>query len=180
LEGRVLIRDGAKEQPEEACQYIASEFADDQSSDYDMTEIARNGGSMSLAKDLLGRPPELCTASKYTVLNGVIYLGAGVLLIAWPGAAQTLFKDGDFVGHEQGLIRVIGLTVAVIGWLYLFGGRTGGRQVVAASVIDRLVFVPIVLLPLAFTGVFPHLLVAFTILDMTLAIGAWVVLGRTA
>jgi hypothetical protein len=62
----------------------------------------------------------------------------------------------------------------VIGWLYLFGGRTGGREVAAASVIDRLIFVPIVLLPLAFAGVFHHLLVAFTILDMTLAIGAWV------
>ena len=134
---------------------------------------------MALTKDLLYRPSDLCTASKYTVINGVIYLGAGVLLIAWPGATQTLLMDREFVGHEQGLVRVIGLSVVVIGWLYLFGGRTGGRQVVAASVIDRLVFVPIVLLPLAFTGVFPHLLVAFTILDMTLAIGAWVLSGRT-
>lgn len=134
--------------------------------------------SMSLTKDLLYRPPELCAASKYTVINGAIYLGVGVLLIAWPGATQTLLREPDFVGHEQGLIRVIGLTVVVIGWLYLFGGRTGGRQVVAASVIDRLIFVPIVLLPLAFTGVFPHLLVTFTILDVTLAIGAWALFGR--
>jgi len=134
---------------------------------------------MSLTKDLLYRPSDLCTASKYTVINGAIYLGVGVLLIAWPGATQTLLMDRDFVGHEQGLVRVIGLSVVVIGWLYLFGGRTGGRQVVAASVIDRLVFVPIVLLPLAFTGVFPHLLVAFAILDMTLAIGALVLSGRT-
>jgi len=54
----------------------------------------------------------------------------------------------------------------------------GGRQVVAVSVIDRLILVSIVLLPLAFAGVFPHLLVAFTILDMTLAIGAWLLLSR--
>jgi Na+-driven multidrug efflux pump len=133
---------------------------------------------MSLIRDLLYRPPNLPTASKYAVINGVIYLAAGVLLIAWPGATQTLLRDADFVGKEQGLIRVIGLSVVVIGWLYLFGGYTGGRQVVAASVIDRLIFVPIVLLPLAFTGVFPHLLVAFTILDMTLAIGAWLSLSR--
>ena len=32
---------------------------------------------------------------------------------------------------------------------------------------NRLVFVPVVLLPLAITGVFPHLLVTFTILDMS-------------
>jgi len=84
----------------------------------------------------------------------------------------------SFCRKRAGLIRALGLAVAVIGWMYLFGGLTGGRQVVAASVIDRLIFVPVVALPLAIAGVFPHLLVLFTALDMTLAIGAWLVLGR--
>jgi hypothetical protein len=132
----------------------------------------------SLFNDLREKPPSLSTASRYTVLNGLIYLGAGVLLIVWPGVTQTLLMERAFVGSEQGLIRVIGLTVVVIGWLYLFGGLSGGRQVVAASVVDRLIFVPAVALPLAIAGVFPHLLVLFTILDMTLAVGAWLVLGR--
>lgn len=48
------------------------------------------------------------------------------------------------MGHEGALMRVIGLTIVVIGWLYVFGGRSGARQIVAASVIDRLVFVPLV------------------------------------
>ena len=69
--------------------------------------------------------------------------------------------DRAFVGDEQGLVRVIGLTVAVIGWFYLFGGRSGARQIVAASVVNRLTFVPAVLLPLALFGVFPHLLLTF-------------------
>jgi uncharacterized membrane protein len=86
--------------------------------------------------------------------------------------------DRAFVGDEQGLIRVVGLTVVVIGWLYLFGGRSGARQVVAASVVDRLIFVPVVLVPLAIAGVFPHLLLAFAFLDVALAIGAWVIFGR--
>jgi len=72
----------------------------------------------------------------------------------------------------------VGLTVVVIGWLYLFGGRSGARQFVPASVVDRLIFVPMVLVPLAIAGVFPHLLLAFTFLDMSLAIGAWVLFGR--
>ena len=126
---------------------------------------------MSLIKELLERPPNLSSASVYSAFNGVIYLTAGVLLIVWP-------MHRDFVGNERGLIRVVGLTVVVIGWLYLFGARTGGRQFIAASVVDRLIFVPVVLLPLAFTGVFPHLLVAFTILDMSLAVGAWLLLSR--
>ena len=53
-------------------------------------------------------------------------------------------------------MRVIGLTVVVIGWLYLFGGRSGARQFIVASVIDRLVFVPAVLVPVAIAGVFPR------------------------
>src|SRR5215831_10121712 len=133
---------------------------------------------MTLIKLLLEKPTTLSTGSKYTVFNGVIYLVFGCLSIVWPGPTQTLFMDRAFVGDEQGLFRVLGLTVIVIGWLYVFGGRTGGRQFSAASVVDRLVFVPVVLLPLAIAGVFPHVLVAFTILDMTLAVGAWVLLRR--
>jgi hypothetical protein len=132
----------------------------------------------SLINDLLEKPANLSTASEYTAMNGLIYLTAGVLLIVWPGLTQTLFMDRAFVGDEQGLIRVMGLTVVVIGWLYLFGGRSGARQVVAASVVDRLIFVPGVLVPLAIAGVFPHLLLAFAFLDVALAIGAWVIFGR--
>jgi hypothetical protein len=134
---------------------------------------------MSLIKALLERPPSLTTASKYTVVNGFIYLAVGFLLIVWPGITQTLFRDSAFVGHEEGLVRVIGLTVIVIGWLYVFGGRSGARQIVAASVIDRLIFVPAVLVPVAMAGVFPHLLLTFAALDVLLAIGAWILFART-
>jgi hypothetical protein len=75
-------------------------------------------------------------------------------------------------------MRVIGLTIVVIGWLYFFGGRSGARQFVAASVIDRLLFVPGVLIPLALVGAFPRLFLAFTLLDVSLAIGAWMLLAR--
>jgi uncharacterized protein YjeT (DUF2065 family) len=134
---------------------------------------------MALIKTLLEKPPSLTAASKYTAMNGFIYLVVGLLLIVWPGVTQTLFKDTAFVGHEEGLIRVIGLTVVVIGWLYVFGGRSGAPQIVAASVIDRLIFVPAVLIPVALAGVFPHLLLTFAVLDVLLAIGAWVLFART-
>jgi hypothetical protein len=77
---------------------------------------------MSLVNGLFERPSTLPAASKCTVMNGIIYLAAGVLFIVWPGATQTLLMDRTFVGDEQGLVRVVGLTVVVIGWLYLFGG----------------------------------------------------------
>jgi hypothetical protein len=133
---------------------------------------------MALIQDLLEKPSTLSAASKYTVMNGVVYLACGALLIVWPGAVQTIFMEPAFSGHEEGLIRAMGMTVAVIGWLYFFGGRSGARQMVAASVVDRLVLVPAVLVPLAIAGVFPHLLVTFSILDPTLGIGAWLLLRR--
>ncbi len=93
---------------------------------------------------------------------------------------QTLLGDAPFQGHEAALVRVLGMALAVIGWLYFFGGRSGGRQVVAASVLDRLILVPLVLVPTALAGVFPHTMIAFAILDPMLALGAWWLLARDA
>ena len=129
---------------------------------------------MSLMKDLLERPFDQPITSKYTAMNGLIYLGFGALVLIWPGMVQTIFRDAAFVGNEAALIRVTGMTVMVIGWLYLFGGLSGGRRIVAASVLDR-----VVLVPLAIAGVFPHFLLAFAVLDPTLGIGAWLLLSRS-
>jgi hypothetical protein len=135
---------------------------------------------MSFMTDLLEKPANLSAASKYTAMNGFIYLGAGGLLIVWPGAVQALLMDPPFVGHEAALFRVIGMAVAVIGWLYLFGGRSGAPQFGPASVLDRLTLVPAVLVPLVIFGIFPHTLLAFALLDPGLAIGALVIRSRKA
>lgn len=101
------------------------------------------------------------------------------MMVAWPGVVQMLFKDAAFVGNEAALIRILGMAVAVIGWLYLFGGLSGDRRIVAASVLDRVVLVPLVLLPAAVAGVFPRFLLAFAVLDPMLGIGAWLLLRRS-
>ena len=133
---------------------------------------------MSFFGDLLEKPAHLSTASKYSVINGYIYLALGAMFIVWPGSVQAIFMDAPFAGHESALFRVLGMAVAVIGWLYVFGGRSGSRAFGPASVLDRVVLVPAVLVPLAMAGVFPHTLGAFAILDPTLAIGAWVLHNR--
>ncbi len=133
---------------------------------------------MSLIKDLRESPATLATSSKFTVVNGVLYMAAGFLLMVWPGLVQEIFLDPAFVGSEAALVRVLGMTLAVIGWFYFFGGRSGGRQVVAASVLDRVVLVPLVLVPTAMAGVFPHLLLTFAVLDPLLGLVAWRLLVR--
>jgi hypothetical protein len=134
---------------------------------------------MSFLSDLLEKPPSLSAASKYTALNGFIYLASGALLIVWPGAVQTLLRDPPFAGHEEALFRVVGMTVAVIGWLYLFGGRSGARQFAACTAVDRLILVPAVLVSVAIAGIFPHTFLAIALLDAALAIGVLFLRGKT-
>ena len=84
---------------------------------------------------------------------------------------QALLRDPPFAGHEEALFRVVGMTVAVIGWLYLFGGRSGARQFAACTALGRLILVPAVLVPAVIASIFPHTFLAFALLDAALAIG---------
>lgn len=133
---------------------------------------------MSILAALKESPATLSKASKFTWMNGAFYMATGALVLAWPGAAQTLLRDPDFVGHEAALLRVLGMCVLVIGWLYFFGGRSGGRQFVAATVMDRIVLVPVVLIPTALAGVLPHTLLLFAVTDPALALVSWYLLSR--
>jgi hypothetical protein len=133
---------------------------------------------MSLISDLAQAPADLPTPSRFTALSGVLYAAAGLVFLAWPGIVQTVFRDPAFIGRDESLMRVLGMVVAIVGWLYFFGGRSGGRQFVAATVVDRLVLVPAVLVPTAAAGVFPHVMLTFAVLDPALAIVAWHLLSR--
>ena len=133
---------------------------------------------MSLINRLKEKADPLSPSSKFTVLNGVLYMIIGTLFLIWPAALQILTFARDFVGDEGAMMRVIGLTLAIIGWFYFFGGRSGGKQIVAASVLDRVILVPLVLIPLAISGVFPVLLWTFAILDPVLGLVAWYLLVK--
>ena len=117
----------------------------------------------------------------YKTALGTVLLWAaifGLLVTVHPGIAQSLMLDREFASQEASLARVIGLMIAIVGWLYIFGGRFGGRPFVAATIVDRIVLVPLVLLPLIYHGVFPHTLLTFAILDPVLAGVAWWLLNR--
>ena len=135
---------------------------------------------MSLISTVLEKPPTLTTASKYTVFNGFVYLGLGAGLILWPGLIQTVFRERAFVGDEQGLMRVIGFAVLLVGYYLWIGGRSGSRQAAAASVIDRWTVVPLVLLPIALSGVFPRFLITVVVVDFCLATSTWMILRADA
>jgi hypothetical protein len=133
---------------------------------------------MSLVKTLMERPTALSKASRYTVMNGVLYMVSGAAMLLMPDTLRSIYMEPVFVGREEGLVRLVGMMLTIIGWFYFFGGRTGARQIVAASIIDRVILVPVVLVPLALIGVFPNLMFSFAVLDPLLAVGAWYLLSK--
>lgn len=128
--------------------------------------------------DTLWASPRSTPLSRYTVWNGALYLALGAQLFAWPGAAQAIFRAAPFAAGEAGLVRVIGVTLAVIGWFYVMGGRTGADAFGLSTVVDR-ALIPLLLVPLAVLGeVDPHLVLPFAVLDPLLGFGAWLTWRR--
>ena len=131
---------------------------------------------MSLLRTLMDRPPTLSKASRYTAMNGVIYMVSGTSMLLMPDVVRSIFMEPGFTGREEGLVRLVGMMLVIVGWFYFFGGRSGTKQIVAASILDRVILVPAVLVPLGLLGVFPSLIFSFAVLDPLLAIGAWFLL----
>lgn len=134
---------------------------------------------MSLLSDLMQKPKNLSSASKFVSISGVFFMACGLSMLAWPGIDQMLFRDAPFAGNEEVLFRVIGFMLLVIGWLYFFGGRSNSRQFVAATVIYKIILTPLVLVPTALAGVVPHIALTFAILDPILAFIAWYLLSKS-
>jgi hypothetical protein len=77
-------------------------------------------------------------------------------------------------------VRALGLTIALIGYFYVFGARTGQDRFGVATILDRLL-VPVFVVPLVVTGqLAPQLGVPFAVLDPALAVGAWIVHARSS
>jgi hypothetical protein len=116
--------------------------------------------------------------SRYTVANGVAYLATGIGILLAPATVlvRVFFLD-HLVGYEEGLSRAVGLTLAVIGWLYAMGGRTRSESFALATVVDRLL-IPLWLAYLYTLGLPLGMVIPFAILDPLLAIGAYVIWRR--
>jgi hypothetical protein len=115
-------------------------------------------------------PPSLL--SRYIALNGYAYLIAGAALYAAPSLLLALPGFPPWQGHEEGLISALGMTVAIIGWFYVFGARTQATSFALSTVVDRLAL-PALLVPLIVSGRIQGTLGwTFAILDPALALGA--------
>jgi hypothetical protein len=115
---------------------------------------------------------------RYMVITGSFYVLFGLGLLAWPQQLQVVLGEPAFAGGEQNLMRLVGLLVVVIGTFQVISGRADQRTAIATSIVLRLVPVPIVLVVLGASGVFPRATYAFAVIDPVLAAGAWHFLAR--
>ena len=117
--------------------------------------------------------------TRYVVANGLLYMAIGAGLYLSPASVLVrVFFLPPMSPLEEGLLRASGMVLAIVGWLYVIGGRTRADSFCLATVVDRLL-VPVFLVPLWFMGLGPPGLVfPFAILDPALALGAYAIWRR--
>lgn len=128
---------------------------------------------MSFLSELTHAPP-LSRLSRYIVANGVLYgvLGTSMLLLPGDWLATALLLDG-WQGQEEGLVRLLGFVLVVVGWFYVMGGRTGASSFALSTVVDR-ALVPLVMAGLWATGqVTAGLVIGVAVLDPLMGLGAY-------
>jgi hypothetical protein len=129
--------------------------------------------------ETLTAAPPLSALSKYTVANGLLYIATGSAILFMPAdwLALALMLDG-WQGYEEGWARMIGFTLAVVGWFYVMGGRTGAASFGLATVVDRAI-VPFAMFGLWSTGkVAVGMVIGVGILDPILGLGAYLIWSR--
>jgi hypothetical protein len=127
---------------------------------------------------MLSTPNEpLSPLARYTQANGILYLVLGSTIYGWPGVTELL-GAGALDGQETGLVRVLGLAIAIIGWFYVIGGRTNRDSFGLATFADR-ILVPFLALPPAIAGQVDLMLVLpIAVLDPILGIVAFLIWKR--
>ena len=136
-------------------------------------------------KVMLSTPDEALTPlARYTQANGLLYLALGFVVYVWPevmslvGAHPLEGQEPALAGDHIVKFANVGLSVAIVGWFYVIGGRTNRDSFGLATFADR-ILVPFFALPLVLAGhVDPMLVLPVAILDPILGIGAFLIWKR--
>ena len=75
---------------------------------------------------------------RFTEVCGYMYILIGLLFLFVPGSLVIIGLTPAFQGQEEGLVRIIGITVSIIGYFYIFGARTHSRAFGLSTILDRL------------------------------------------
>ena len=141
--------------------------------DYSFVALVR------MALGLHETPLSITPTHRFLFLQGVLYAFAGLTFMILPtqgvylvtlGALSTESFEIDESGHptELRMLQFTGYLVFLIGYFYMQGARENTLQFVAATTLNRLVFVPLLMLLLAIFGARIPLCILFGLLDPSL------------
>ena len=124
--------------------------------------------------ELLARPERPRTRlSRYTEACGYLYCLLGLSFLVFPSGQVHLGLLPPFQGQEEGMMRVIGFALTLIGYFYVFGGRTHQSSFGLSTVVDRLL-VPFAMLFIYLSSEIELMLILpLGILDPILGLGAF-------
>lgn len=134
---------------------------------------------MRMALGMHETPLRITPTHRFLFLQGVLYAGAGLLFMILPrqsvylvtlGALSTDSFEIDDSGHptELRMLQFTGFLVMLVGYFYMQGARENTLHFVAASTLNRVVFVPLLMLLLAIFGARLPLCILFALLDPAL------------
>ena len=112
------------------------------------------------------------TLIQFTKACGYLYIGIGFLVLLFPQGVIHLGILSGFQGQEEGLLRILGLTLSIIGYFYCFGARTHATSFALSTVLDRLLVPFVFLFVYLVSDVHLMLLLPLAILDPILAVVA--------
>jgi len=125
-------------------------------------------------KNWLSRGPSSRTPLiRYTELNGIFYILTGLFLFFLPKVPSNFGRFPPLQGQEEGLVRLIGFSLSIIGYFYYFGARTHQKSFALSTIVDRLILVPLFFsILLIFDLIDKNFILGLFILDPLLALGA--------
>jgi hypothetical protein len=110
---------------------------------------------------------------KFTEGCGFLYLFIGSTFFFFPNLQVQIGLIPAFQGQEEALLRFVGMTLAIIGYFYIFGARTNIKSFGLSTVVDRLLIPFLILFVFSMSEINLMLVLPFAILDPTLAVIAY-------
>ena len=124
--------------------------------------------------ELMERPATASTRlSRYTERCGYFYGLLGLSFLLFPSGQAQLGLLAPFEGQEEAMMRIIGFVLCLIGYFYVFGGRTQQTSFGLATVLDRLLVPFVFLFIYQVSEVELMLILPIAIMDPLLGLGAY-------
>lgn len=108
---------------------------------------------------------------KFILVQGISYVAVGLLSVVLPALVADAFLIPDPAVSDLAWLRIVGVAVTTIGYLYIQLSRMIDiGPVVLYTTFNRVTFVPVLLLYILLCGSSPQVCISFALLGPLLAV----------